>query len=163
MTGEPGNDTYIWNLGDGFDELAWRTRQQYYPFRRRHCLERSDFRYSGTDFGLDICVNGDRTRECDWLTITIMTKGFIIPLRFTDGTTKNLAASGLVLHQSDIGFRAAAAAAMMTWFTAAAAMIRFTGMPETIPLSAARATNRLGRRRRQRYLYLEPRRWLWRD
>ena len=101
--GEPGNDTYIWNLGDGFDELHDERGSNIIRFGAGIALSDLTFRYSGTDFGLDIYVNGDRTQGMRLVNYYYNNKGIHYTLQFADGTTKNLAASGLVLHQSDIG------------------------------------------------------------
>ena len=101
--GEDGNDTYVWNLGDGFDKLHDERGNNIIRFGDGISLSDLTFRHKNSDFGLDIYVNGDCTQGMRLVNYFYNDRGIHYTLQFADGTTLNLAESGLVLHQDDAG------------------------------------------------------------
>ena len=98
-SGTAGNDTYIWNLGDGFDELHDSRGNNTIRFGEGIALSNLIFRHNGNH--LDIYVNGDRTQGVKLINYYYRSQGIYYTLEFVDGTTLNLAESGLILTQSD--------------------------------------------------------------
>lgn len=97
--GTAGDDVYIWNKGDGFDELHDDLGSNIIRFGKDISFEDLIFRQNG--HGLDIYVNGDRTQGMRLINFYYRDQGIHYTLEFADGTNVNLAESGLTLTQSD--------------------------------------------------------------
>ena len=97
--GTAGDDIYIWNKGDGFDELHDDLGSNIIRFGKEICFDDLIFRQNGDN--LDIYVNGDRTQGMRLINFYYRDQGIHYTLEFADGTNVNLAESGLTLTQSD--------------------------------------------------------------
>lgn len=97
--GTAGDDIYIWNKGDGFDELHDDLGSNIIRFGKEISFDDLIFRQNGDN--LDIYVNGDRTQGMRLINFYYRDQGIHYTLEFADGTNVNLAESGLTLTQSD--------------------------------------------------------------
>ena len=93
LSGNAGDDTYIYNLGDGFDTIYEDGGNDTITFGQGITLEDLTFRKSGTD--LIININGDSSQGINIFNHALMrndslTEYNVESIRFADGSTLNI-------------------------------------------------------------------------
>lgn len=93
LSGNAGDDTYIYNLGDGFDTIYEDGGNDTIVFGQGITLEDLTFRKSGTD--LIININGDSSQGINIFNHALMrndslTEYNVESIRFADGSTLNI-------------------------------------------------------------------------
>lgn len=93
LQGQAGDDTYIYNLGDGFDTIIEDGGNDTITFGQGITLEDLTFRKSGTD--LIININGDSSQGINIFNHALMrndslTEYNVESIRFADGSTLNI-------------------------------------------------------------------------
>lgn len=95
IQGSGGQNTYIWNLGDGFDTITCNYgSDDSIKFGAGIKFEDLTFRYDYPN--LVILVNGDETQG-----MTISQPQYLHYLKFANGRTVDLTKTGLTYHQTD--------------------------------------------------------------
>lgn len=95
IQGSGGQNTYIWNLGDGFDTITCNYgSDDSIKFGAGIKFEDLTFRYDYPN--LVILVNGDETQG-----MTISRPQYLHYLKFANGRTVDLTKTGLTYHQTD--------------------------------------------------------------
>ena len=102
LNGGNGNNTYIYNLGDGFDKISSApSTSDINTVQFGEGISFDDFIFRRSDDNLIMTINGDETQGIQLYRFFYNDSYKNYTLTFADGSSKNLANIGLILHQTD--------------------------------------------------------------
>ncbi len=99
LHGTSGDDTYVWNLGDGFDSIGDSSGTDVIQFGAGVTFDDLSFRGEGNN--LLIFVKGDETQGMSISDFFYSSSNHIEYLKFADGSDVRLDEIGLTLIQTD--------------------------------------------------------------
>ena len=102
LNGGNGNNTFIYNLGDGFDKISSApSTSDINTVQFGKGISFDDFIFRRSDDNLIMTINGDETQGIQFYNFFFNNSYKNYTLTFADGSSKNLANIGLILHQTD--------------------------------------------------------------